>query len=106
MSVFNILKILKIFQSFSSIQNQNIKKTAAKKNRPTTKGNMAIDCNICMESRESDVKVATECGHVFHDKCVSPWIQQNATCPTCRKSATIGSLRKIFVSVSCYSNSP
>lgn len=65
-----------------------------------TKGEMTFDCSICMEFNENYVIVATECGHIFHMECVSPWIQQAGTCPTCRLRATSTSLRKLFVSIS------
>lgn len=25
------------------------------------------------------------CGHVYHDRCVSNWLQRNNSCPTCRR---------------------
>jgi len=24
------------------------------------------------------------CKHIFHDKCILPWLDMNSTCPNCR----------------------
>lgn len=60
---------------------------------------MSVDCSICMEVNEDYTMVAAECGHVFHKECVTPWIQQAGTCPSCRVRISAVLLRKIFVSV-------
>lgn len=78
----------------------NVSRTEIAPSASTSKGEMAFDCSICMEFNDKDVIVATECGHVFHKDCVTPWIHGAGTCPTCRVRVTISSLRKIFVSVS------
>lgn len=84
-------------QRTNIVTNINQPKIPAK--APAPKGEMAFDCSICM-SNEHDVIVATECGHVFHKECVTPWIQQAGTCPSCRVRVTIVSLRKIFIPAS------
>ena len=38
-----------------------------------------------------------ECGHMFCSACISPWISNNATCPTCRASATVKPVRQLAV---------
>lgn len=91
--------------TLTSTATQNQIKPMTTQVKPTTnasapKGEMTFDCSICMEFNENYMIVATECGHIFHKECVSPWIQQAGTCPTCRLRATTASLRKLFVSIS------
>ena len=45
----------------------------------------AEDCAICMvKFKQGDEVVTLSCPHVFHWKCLQPWLKKNATCPTCR----------------------
>ena len=47
------------------------------------------ECSICFEEVKKN-QVTLNCGHVFHKKCLQPWIKQkicnneNPSCPTCR----------------------
>ncbi|MBA3954857.1 hypothetical protein H0X48_06065 [Candidatus Dependentiae bacterium] len=38
-------------------------------------------CSICLD--DGDLK-PTQCGHLFHDTCLSNWLKGHATCPNCR----------------------
>lgn len=56
-------------------------------------------CSICFET--IDHAVHTECGHIFHNKCLERWIKTskhfNATCPLCRfemKKSMIDEIKK------------
>lgn len=43
-------------------------------------------CAICFEDyavNEEDVRKLV-CTHLFHEKCIFPWLKNNATCPVCR----------------------
>jgi len=43
-------------------------------------------CLICCERiRERAPLLRMPCGHVFHEACVSRWLDEHRTCPTCRK---------------------
>ena len=45
-----------------------------------------IECTICMERFEFNTEYATlPCGHIFHEKCLLPWLSQHHSCPICRK---------------------
>ncbi|GMS99714.1 hypothetical protein PENTCL1PPCAC_21889 [Pristionchus entomophagus] len=40
-------------------------------------------CIVCWEKLEDARKL--ECGHAFHDWCLMWWLEQDASCPTCRR---------------------
>ncbi|KAL8526960.1 hypothetical protein ACS0TY_015994 [Phlomoides rotata] len=52
------------------------------------KDSTATCCSICLADYKSvDVlRVLPECGHLFHLKCVDPWLRLHPTCPVCRTS--------------------
>ncbi|CAM8897328.1 unnamed protein product [Rhodiola kirilowii] len=45
-------------------------------------------CSICLaDYKGSDVlRMLPECSHLFHVKCVDPWLRLHPTCPVCRTS--------------------
>ncbi|XP_031505029.1 RING-H2 finger protein ATL70-like [Nymphaea colorata] len=45
-------------------------------------------CSIClMDYKDSDIlRLLPDCGHLFHVKCVDPWLKLRPTCPMCRTS--------------------
>lgn len=45
-------------------------------------------CSICLaDYKDTDVlRLLPECRHLFHLKCVDPWLRQHPTCPVCRTS--------------------
>lgn len=43
------------------------------------------DCVICFEEyKEGDIIIELECKHVYHDPCISKWLQKDLSCPMCR----------------------
>ncbi|KAK4478807.1 hypothetical protein RD792_014358 [Penstemon davidsonii] len=52
------------------------------------KDSTAACCSICLAGyKGSDiVRVLAECEHIFHMKCVDPWLRLHPTCPVCRTS--------------------
>jgi Ring finger domain len=45
-----------------------------------------IKCAICFDDfklNETDIR-NLQCNHIFHEKCIFPWLRSNATCPVCR----------------------
>ncbi|KAI4364163.1 hypothetical protein MLD38_020292 [Melastoma candidum] len=54
------------------------------KGDPTT----ASCCTICLADYKATdtLRLLPDCGHLFHLKCVDPWLRMNPTCPVCRSS--------------------
>ncbi|XP_073136459.1 putative RING-H2 finger protein ATL71 [Henckelia pumila] len=52
------------------------------------KDSTAACCSICLaDYKNSDVlRVLPDCRHLFHLKCVDPWLRSHPTCPVCRTS--------------------
>ncbi|KAI8390180.1 hypothetical protein BD560DRAFT_3015 [Blakeslea trispora] len=56
---------------------------------------MTYNCIICfgsLLSDQNDSAAAAPCGHVFHNNCIRPWINQSKKCPLCKKTATLRQL--------------
>lgn len=45
-------------------------------------------CSVCLaDYKDKDMlRLLPDCGHLFHLKCVDPWLRLNPTCPICRNS--------------------
>lgn len=45
-------------------------------------------CSVCLaDYKGSDMlRLLPDCGHLFHLKCVDPWLRLHPTCPVCRTS--------------------
>lgn len=41
------------------------------------------ECVICLECIQ-DNNITLDCGHKFHNYCVSNWLKQQQSCPVCR----------------------
>ncbi|GFT04258.1 e3 ubiquitin-protein ligase RNF126 [Nephila pilipes] len=44
-----------------------------------------VQCTVCMDDfslREKAKKLP--CNHLYHEKCITPWLERQATCPNCR----------------------
>jgi E3 ubiquitin-protein ligase RNF115/126 len=42
-------------------------------------------CTVCCEQIAMAMKgMFMPCGHVYHQECLSPWLEKNNTCPVCR----------------------
>lgn len=55
------------------------------------KDKASLICSICLlkSGKNKRNKTTLDCGHIFHSKCINPWIFTNPTCPICRKDVLI-----------------
>ncbi|KAJ4969832.1 hypothetical protein NE237_002931 [Protea cynaroides] len=46
-------------------------------------------CSICLADYKGTdmLRLLPSCGHLFHVKCVDPWLRLHPTCPVCRNSS-------------------
>lgn len=54
--------------------------------------NNNVQCSVCFDEfkmNESDIR-KLPCNHLFHEKCIFPWLRINGTCPVCRASLVQG----------------
>jgi len=43
-------------------------------------------CSVCQEDFTLGERATLlTCNHLFHQKCITPWLEKNRTCPLCRK---------------------
>ncbi|XP_055801518.1 putative RING-H2 finger protein ATL71 [Solanum dulcamara] len=49
---------------------------------------VASGCSICLgDYKDNDMlRLLSNCGHIFHVKCIDPWLRLHPTCPICRNS--------------------
>lgn len=44
-------------------------------------------CSICLTDFESTSEVSSlPCQHIFHQDCLTPWLERSGSCPVCRES--------------------
>jgi len=43
-----------------------------------------MECPICYDVIAEGAAHSTRCGHVFHQGCMTSWMERATTCPTCR----------------------
>ena len=56
------------------------------KQRYATTTDYEDSCSICLENyKAQDVIITIPCKHSFHDGCLDMWIDQQTSCPLCRK---------------------
>uniref|UniRef100_A0A1E1W1U6 RING-type E3 ubiquitin transferase n=1 Tax=Pectinophora gossypiella TaxID=13191 RepID=A0A1E1W1U6_PECGO len=68
----------------STSQGWSCEQPQAFRERPWT----LEECSICFEVMLKDQPLlALPCTHNFHVACIGPWLQEQQTCPVCRKRA-------------------
>ncbi|XP_027189316.1 RING-H2 finger protein ATL70-like [Cicer arietinum] len=48
-------------------------------------------CSICLGDYKGNdmLRVLPDCEHLFHLKCIDPWLRMHPTCPLCRSTSPI-----------------
>ncbi|XP_046647552.1 E3 ubiquitin-protein ligase TRAIP-like isoform X3 [Daphnia pulicaria] len=61
---------------------------------------MRVRCYVCQELfGDSDVVMAPQCGHTFHNTCITQWLGTKKSCPTCRQTTSNEKLGRIFFDI-------
>jgi hypothetical protein len=58
-------------------------------------------CPVCLcaiASKQNKFVLRLPCGHLFHARCIRPWLNKEKTCPTCRRVSVF----KLFHAVDPY----
>ena len=58
-----------------------------KRRRVANAGDMQpSECSICLEALQHGERILElpSCKHVFHKRCLTPWMKQRGSCPSCR----------------------
>ncbi|KAL8129453.1 hypothetical protein V2J09_018608 [Rumex salicifolius] len=52
------------------------------------KDSAATCCSICLADYKNDdvLRLLPDCNHIFHLRCIDPWLRLHPTCPLCRTS--------------------
>lgn len=49
-----------------------------------------VECAVCLDYFfVGDCAKCLSCNHLYHAKCIKPWIEKNYSCPNCRKSIDV-----------------
>ena len=68
---------------------------------------MKVLCIICLDVIDTakDAVSALNCGHVFHQNCVTTWLQNKNSCPKCKKTVIEGQIiSKLYLERTDYMN--
>ncbi|KAL0207013.1 hypothetical protein P9112_012724 [Eukaryota sp. TZLM1-RC] len=42
-------------------------------------------CTVCIRAlRKGQKAIELQCGHLYHKKCILPWLKSNGSCPLCK----------------------
>lgn len=51
------------------------------------KSSNSTSCVICFEDyKKEDKIVLLKCSHIYHEKCITDWLNNDISCPLCRRS--------------------
>lgn len=87
------MEMQRIQQAIETLQSQNFVDpdeicTICMEDVSEVRSNMKLPCGEL--GRFSTLLISIVAGHIFHFRCVVPWLQQGGTCPCCRASIIQG----------------
>ena len=48
-------------------------------------------CSVCFDTfKDEDICRELKCNHIFHQKCIDPWLSEHTSCPVCREETGKG----------------
>ncbi|GBN24466.1 E3 ubiquitin-protein ligase RNF126 [Araneus ventricosus] len=51
-----------------------------------------MQCSVCMDDFSlQDKAKCLPCSHLYHEKCITPWLEKHTTCPNCREVVQVQS---------------
>jgi len=57
---------------------------------PVRSRHIKYTCSVCLSDFAKGEKMAKlSCNHLFHQKCIVPWLESNDKCPNCRKKVEL-----------------
>lgn len=71
----------------SNTERNDAQVTAVARHMPTVIVGGGNLCAVCMEPLRSEGK-QVQCGHVFHENCISQWLLICDSCPLCRSKVS------------------
>ena len=54
------------------------------------------ECSICHELIDLG-RYRTECGHIYHRRCLNQWFGYSRTCPQCRQSINLSDMNQLII---------
>lgn len=56
-----------------------------------------MECVICLDDIFAESASCIPCGHVYHTKCIRPWLKTKKTCPLCSKFFKKSNLIRLYL---------
>ena len=72
---------------FKNCKKRNLLNKKIKRVKELDLENLINDCSICLEEYKINEKIMIlNCNHIYHERCIKMWLDQNDTCPICREN--------------------
>ena len=70
---------------FADMQSKPLERRYIKKLKMMKVGQSSKLCAVCLETFHKDTVIyKLPCKHIFHQKCLIPWLERKCDCPNCK----------------------